>query len=190
MSPVKVSAPSGEKRILLHTCCAPCSSAIIECLMESGIVPTIFYSNSNIFPREEYELRKNECSRYAVAKGLTIVDDDYDHASWSCIAKGLENCPERSARCLECFRYRLLRAARYAHENGYKVLTTTLASSRWKDLSQVNAAGEWACSLFPDVSWWDRNWRKDGLQQRRSELIKEMNFYNQSWCGCEFSKQS
>jgi len=67
------------------------------------------------------------------------------------------------------------------------VLTTTLASSRWKNLDQVNAAGEYACSLFPDVIWWDQNWRKGGLQVRRGEIIKEMNFYNQLWCGCEFS---
>ncbi len=67
------------------------------------------------------------------------------------------------------------------------MLTTTLASSRWKSLDQINEAGLWACSQVEGVTWWDRNWRKDGLQERRREIIKEMDFYNQTWCGCEFS---
>lgn len=86
-----------------------------------------------------------------------------------------------------CFRFRLERAARYAQEHGFDVLTTTLASSRWKNLDQVNAAGFYACSLFPDVTWWDMNWRKGGLQERRNEIIREHGFYNQLYCGCEFS---
>jgi predicted adenine nucleotide alpha hydrolase (AANH) superfamily ATPase len=155
--------------------------------MKNGITPTIFYSNSNIVPHQEYLKRKGECSRYAQALGLEIVDDDYDHAQWQCVAKGLENEPERGARCLECFRFRLVRAARYAHEHGFRVLTTTLASSRWKDLSQVDEAGRYACSLFPGVAWWGQNWRKGGLQDRRGEIIKEYDFYNQQYCGCEFS---
>ncbi len=175
------------QRILLHACCAPCSSAIVECLVNHGYRPVIFYSNSNIFPENEYEKRKNECIRYAMETGLDIVNDSYMHDEWRCIAKGLEREPERGLRCTECFRYRLERAARYAHENGFDVLTTTLASSRWKDLAQVNAAGKYACGLFPDVTWWDMNWRKGGLQERRNEIIREHGFYNQLYCGCEFS---
>ncbi len=175
------------KRILLHACCAPCSSAIVEYLVNHGLSPVIFYSNSNIFPEGEFFRRENECIRYAEECGLEIVRDDYSHADWRCAVKGLEHEPERGARCERCFRYRLERAARYAAENGFDVLTTTLASSRWKVLSQVNAAGAYACSLFPGVRWWDMNWRKGGLQDRRNELIREHNFYNQLYCGCEFS---
>lgn len=177
----------GESKILLHACCAPCSSAIVEYLVHKGITPTIFYSNSNIFPIGEYDIRKNECVRYANALGLEVVSDEYDHNQWECIAKGLEKSPERGDRCLQCFRFRLERAARYAHEHGFKVLATTLATSRWKDLNQVNGAGEYACSLFPDVTWWAQNWRKGGLQERRNQIIKEYGFYNQLYCGCEFS---
>ena len=140
------------QRILLHACCAPCSSAIVECLVNHGYKPVIFYSNSNIFPENEYEKRKNECVRYALETGLDIVNDSYMHDEWRCIAKGFEREPERGLRCTECFRYRLERAARYAHEHGFDVLTTTLASSRWKDLIQVNAAGNYACGLFPNVT--------------------------------------
>ena len=204
-----LEVPGGAKRVLLHTCCAPCSSAIIEIMLQQGIIPTIFYSNSNIYPLEEYLHRKDECTRYAQSLGLEIVDDDYAHEDWRCgAARGLENEPERGARCLACFKYRLLRAARYASEHGYTVLTTTLASSRWKDLVQVDEAGLWACDFVnssiispagpPDVlqdqaghpvhvTWWGQNWRKGGLQDRRNQLIKELGFYNQQYCGCEYS---
>ena len=180
--------PGGAKRVLLHTCCAPCSSAIIEIMLRQGITPTVFYSNSNIFPMEEYLHRKDECTRYAQSLGLEIVDDDYAHGDWRReAAQGLENEPERGARCLACFRYRLLRAARYASEHGFTVLTTTLASSRWKDLAQVDEAGRQACAAVGGVAWWGQNWRKGGLQERRGQLVKELDFYNQRYCGCEYS---
>ena len=182
-----------ETKVLLHTCCAPCSSAIIECLMNNGITPVIYYCNPNIFPQEEYEIRKEECSRYAKALGLEIIDADYDHESWLQEVTGLENEPERGGRCLKCFKLRLLRTARYAAANGFRVITTTLASSRWKSLEQINEAGEWACAQLTvdgdqPVVWWDRNWRKGGLQERRLQILKEYDFYNQLYCGCEFSK--
>jgi predicted adenine nucleotide alpha hydrolase (AANH) superfamily ATPase len=185
-----IQVPMGETRVLLHTCCAPCSSAIIEAMMQNGITPVIYYCNPNIYPQEEYEIRKNECTRYAQALGLEIVDADYDHENWLCEMKGLENEPERGGRCLKCFKLRLLRTARYARERGIKVITTTLASSRWKSLDQINEAGQWACkNIQPDdcVIWWDQNWRKGGLQERRNQILKEYDFYNQRYCGCEFS---
>ena len=242
-------------KVLVHACCAPCSGAILEWLVQhrpqpkepagdraeatggaKGIdaagdraeaagegLPTVFFSNSNIFPLAEYELRRGELLRYAAQlgleatdggqeptghkatdggqeptghmamdgsqrpMGLEVIDDVYDHEAWRCAVRGLEDEPERGQRCLQCFRFRLERAARYAHEHGFNVLTTTLASSRWKDLGQVDAAGSYACSLFPGLRWWGRNWRKGGLQERRAAIIREQQFYNQTWCGCEFS---
>lgn len=219
-------------RVLVHACCAPCSGAILEWLVGQGVRPTVFFSNANIYPLAEYELRRGELLRYAAQlgqkasgsnqeaassrqeatgsnqeaassrqeatdggqgpgsqepRGLVVIDDVYDHEAWRCAVRGLECEPERGQRCLQCFRFRLERAARYAHEHGFNVLTTTLASSRWKDLEQVDAAGAYACSLFPGLRWWGRNWRKGGLQERRSAIIREQNFYNQTWCGCEFS---
>jgi predicted adenine nucleotide alpha hydrolase (AANH) superfamily ATPase len=185
-----LNIPMGQTEVLLHTCCAPCSSAIIECLLNNGIRPVIYYCNPNIYPLEEYLVRKEECTRYAKALGLDIIDDDYDHEAWLEAVKGLENEPERGGRCLKCFKLRLLRTAEYARDNGFKVITTTLASSRWKSLEQINEAGEWACAQVPDVIWWDRNWRKGGLQERRLQIIKEYDFYNQLYCGCEFSNKS
>lgn len=175
------------QRVLLHACCAPCSSAIVEYLVQQGVRPVIFYSNANIFPEEEYGHRLQEILRYAEKWGLEIVEDAYDHEAWRTCVRGLEDQPERGSRCEACFRFRLLRAAQYAAAHGFPVLTTTLASSRWKSLEQINKAGTWACSQVEGVSWWDRNWRKGGLQERRNQIIKEENFYNQLYCGCEFS---
>ena len=101
--------------------------------------------------------------------------------------RGLEGEPERGGRCLQCFRLRLRDTARYAHEHGFTVITTTLASSRWKSLDQINEAGRYAVEPYPDVTWWDKNWRKGGLSERRIQIIKEYDFYNQQYCGCEFS---
>ena len=193
-----LQVPFDEKKVLLHTCCAPCSSAIIEHLLSFGIEPVIYYCNPNIYPFEEYQIRKNECTRYAESLGLTIIDADYDHDAWFKGVKGMEDEPERGGRCLKCFRMRLLDTAEYASRNGYRVITTTLASSRWKSLDQINEAGTWACEMVSkntdhgcnEVVWWDKNWRKGGLQERRNQIIKEYGFYNQLWCGCEFSRKN
>ena len=177
----------GEKTVLLHTCCAPCSSAIIEAMLQNGITPVIYYCNPNIYPQEEYEIRKEECTRYAQALGLEIIDADYDHEEWLAQMKGLEDEPERGGRCLKCFKLRLLRTAEYARQRGIKVIATTLASSRWKSLDQINEAGTWACEQVVTPVFWDKNWKKGGLQERRLQILKEFDFYNQQYCGCEFS---
>lgn len=181
--------PPAEGRLLLHACCAPCSLAIVECLLQNGIRPTLFFYNPNIFPEKEYLHRKEEIIRYAELQGIDCVDADYDHQQWLEDVCGLENEPERGARCLRCFYLRLKRGAEYAHEHGFSVVATTLATSRWKSLEQVSQAGRLAVEPFEDLVFWGENWRKGGLQQRRSELLQRYQFYNQNYCGCEFSKR-
>jgi predicted adenine nucleotide alpha hydrolase (AANH) superfamily ATPase len=102
--------------LLLHTCCAPCSAAVIEWLLGEGIRPALFYFNPNIFPQEEYDIRKRECCRYAQAQGLEIIDGDYKHAEWLERIAGLEQEPERGLRCMRCFSMRLEATARLAAE--------------------------------------------------------------------------
>jgi len=173
--------------ILLHTCCAPCSAAVIEWFLNNDIRPALFFFNPNIFPREEYEKRKAELTRYALAQNLEIIDGDYNHDFWLKEISGLENEPERGQRCLQCFKIRLLATAKLANERGFKQIATTLGSSRWKDLEQINAAGHFVVIEFPKITFLDKNWRKDGLQERRNALLAENGFYNQTYCGCEFS---
>lgn len=191
MTDLQMPVPGG--RLLLHSCCAPCSGAIIEALAANGIRTRVFFSNSNIVPQDEYGLRRHELERYCSAMGVETAEDEYDHRAWLCAVRGLEKEPERGRRCLECFRFRLRRAAEYACREGFDVLATSLASSRWKDLDQVNAAGLEACAEVSaeygrELVWWPRNWRKGGLQPRRNEIIREQEFYNQTFCGCEFSR--
>ena len=198
--------------MLLHACCAPCSSAIVEWLLAHDITPVIYYFNPNIYPLEEYEIRKNESKRHAESLGIKWIDDDekiagdshpcgsYDHEAWLSAVQGLEQEPERGKRCEACFYYRLLATAKKARELGIPFFATTLASSRWKNLEQVNAAGQKAAEMVNNtphgglggnpIAFWAQNWRKDGLQDRRNALLKEYGFYNQKYCGCEFSLQA
>lgn len=191
---VKLSLPNGEEAdnpsVLLHACCAPCSAAIIECMLRNDIRPTVYFSNSNIYPLEEYETRKHEIIRFLQEQDVPYVEDLYDHEEWRSYIKGYENEPERGSRCSLCFRYRLHHAARYAQAHGFRYLTTTLASSRWKNIHQIDQAGHQAVSDCPNVEWWEQNWRKGGLQMRRGELLRINQFYNQLYCGCEFSLAS
>lgn len=193
IAPEIALAPPVEGRVLLHSCCAPCTSAVLEAMVSNGLDVTVFFSNSNIVPLDEYKLRREELAKYCDSLGVQWVDDDYDHEDWlSRVAAGREDAPERGSRCMECFKYRLVRAARYAAEHGFAALTTTLASSRWKSLEQVDEAGRYACAVTcaeasTPVTWWGMNWRKGGLQPRRNYLIRELGFYNQTFCGCEFS---
>ena len=182
--------PGDCSEVLLHACCAPCSSAIVEWLLANGVRPTIFYFNPNIWPREEYEIRKQESKHHAESMGIRWIDGDYDHNAWCQHMKGMENEPERGGRCQECFVLRLTETARKARELGIPYFATTLASSRWKSLEQINRAGLMAEQMVGGVTFWAQNWRKGGLQERRNQLLKEYNFYNQQYCGCEFSARN
>lgn len=184
------------EKVLLHSCCAPCSAAILEWMGQNGYEPVILFYNPNIFPEEEYLRRKNEIVRYANEIGVAIVDLDGDnaggpweqqHAGWLKCAEGLDGEPERGRRCLACFKHRLCVAADYAASHGFPLFTTTLASSRWKDIRQINEAGLYAQEQCGRglTRFWDRNWRKGGLYERRNILARQ--FYNQQYCGCEFS---
>lgn len=180
-------------RVLLHACCAPCSAAILEWMMANGVQPYIYYCNPNITPQEEYEHRRDELKRYAERLGVPFDEAPYDHEAWLEAVRGLEGEPERGKRCLQCFRYRLMQSAKRAQELGIGTFTTSLASSRWKSLAQTTEAGNEAAAEVSregePVSFDARNWRKGGLQERRNELLREMQFYNQLWCGCEFSRR-
>lgn len=184
---VELHPPLNVKRLVLHSCCAPCTTAIAECMLQNGLEPIVFFFNPNIHPQQEYEKRKQECIRYATRLGLDFVDADYDHAAWLSAVAGLEHEPERGRRCLRCFEVRLLATANFTQQQGLQVFTTTLAASRWKSLDQVQQAGQKAQEAVSGVTFWGQNWRKGGLQTRRDYLIKELGIYNQTYCGCEFS---
>ncbi|MEC8012193.1 MAG: epoxyqueuosine reductase QueH [Pseudomonadota bacterium] len=179
--------PDGHKKVLLHSCCAPCSGEVMEAMQASGIDFTIFFYNPNIHPLKEYELRKNENIRFAEKFGIPFVDADYDRDNWFDRAKGMENEPERGIRCTMCFDMRFERTALYAHEHNFPVITSSLGISRWKNMQQINDCGHRAAAHYPDIQYWDYNWRKGGGASRMIEISKREAFYQQEYCGCVYS---
>lgn len=183
----KLTPPDGENKVLLHSCCAPCSCGIMEAMIAADIDLTLFFYNPNIHPRKEYEIRKNENILFAQKMQIPFIDADYDRENWFQRAKGLEWEPERGKRCCMCFDMRFERTALYAHEHGFKVITSSLGLSRWKDMDQINTCGIRAASHYPGLIYWTYNWRKQGGSQRMYEIAKREQFYQQEYCGCVYS---
>ena len=182
-----LTPPQGQRKVLLHSCCAPCSGEVMEAMLASGIEYTIFFYNPNIHPQKEYELRKQENIRFAEKFSVPFVDADYDLDNWFARARGMEDEPERGARCTMCFDMRFERTALYAHEHGFPVMTSSLGISRWKDWNQVTGAGLRAAAKYPDLIYWDHHWRKAGGADRMIEISKREQFYQQEYCGCVYS---
>lgn len=179
--------PNGATKLLLHSCCAPCSGEVMEALLASDIDFAIFFYNPNIHPIQEYEIRKQENIAFAEKHGITFIDADYDKDNWFERIKGLEWEPERGKRCTACFDMRFERTALYAYEHGFSVMSSSLGISRWKDMNQINTAGVKAASRYPTVEYWTYNWRKNGGAARMYEIAKREHFYKQEYCGCVYS---
>lgn len=182
-----LTMPEKREKLLLHSCCAPCSGEVMEALHASGIEYTVFFYNPNIHPVREYELRKQENIRFAEQHDIEFIDADYDVDNWFERVRGLEHAPERGERCTVCFDMRFERTALYAHENGYDIISSVLGISRWKDMNQINGCGERAAARYPEMKYWTYNWRKGGGSQRMLEISKRENFYQQEYCGCVYS---
>ncbi len=185
--PSLLTLPIKGERLLLHSCCAPCSGEVMERLLASKIDYTIFFYNPNIHPLEEYLLRKNENIRFAEKHKVPFVDADYDTDEWFKRARGMENEPERGIRCTMCFDMRFQRTALYAHEHGFKIITSSLGISRWKNMDQINDCGVRAAASYPEMIYWTFNWRKEGGSARMIEISKREQFYQQEYCGCIYS---
>jgi len=183
----KLTLPDNAEKLLLHSCCAPCSGELMEALAESGIAYSVFFYNPNIHPEKEYVLRKEENIRFARQHGIEFIDADYDKDNWFARARGMEHEPERGVRCTMCFDMRFERAALYAHENGFAVFTSSLGISRWKDMQQINGCGARAAARYENLVYWDYNWRKKGGAARMIEISKREHFYQQEYCGCVYS---
>ncbi len=183
----KLECPNGENKVLLHSCCAPCEGEVIETMLDSGIIPTVFFYNPNIHPKKEYEIRKLEDQKFCDKVGIHHIDADYDVRNWFDRVKGLEWEPERGSRCTACFDMRFERTALYAFENNFHVFTSSLGISRWKNMVQINGCGERAAARYKNLNYWTYNWRKSGGSQRMIEISKREKFYQQEYCGCIYS---
>ncbi len=184
---IELIPPAGEQRVLIHSCCAPCAGELMEQMLANDINLTIFFYNPNIHPQKEYEIRKEENIRFAEKMSIPFIDADYDVDNWFARARGMEHEPERGIRCTACFDMRFERTALYAHEHGFKVITSSLGISRWKNMEQINESGIGAASRYPDLTYWTYNWRKFGGSARMYEIAKREEFYAQQYCGCIYS---
>lgn len=171
-----------NKQILLHCCCAPCSTASIERLLADEYDIVLYFSNSNIFPKEEYEKRFSYLKSLGRIYNLQVICDEYNHESWLEAVKGFENEPEKGKRCEICFRYNLSRAADKADELGIKEFTTTLSVSPHKISEMLFSVGQDFESFVP------YNFKKKDGFRRSLELSEKYKLYRQDYCGCEFSK--
>lgn len=189
----EIIAKQGEvKKLLLHSCCAPCSSACLEKLTPYFDI-TILYYNPNIEPYEEYLKRKEEEIRFITEfphhNKIDILDCDYNHDEFIKIAKGLEDEPERGKRCLKCYNLRMEYTAKKAKDLGYDYFATTLTLSPLKDSQVINSIG-YAISKRIDISYLPSDFKKQNGYQRSIELSREYNLYRQNFCGCIYSKRS
>ena len=180
-------------QLLLHACCAPCSSATLERLADHFDV-TILYYNPNIAPPEEYHRREAELERFVrdagyAARGSTVVELPYDPQEFYTAVKGLENEPERGSRCTVCYRLRMRRAAQYARDNGFDWFTTTLSISPHKDAARINAIGQELETEF-GVKHLPSDFKKHNGYLRSLQLSEQYGLYRQDYCGCEFSAKA
>jgi predicted adenine nucleotide alpha hydrolase (AANH) superfamily ATPase len=183
----KLELPNNANKLLLHSCCAPCSGEVMEALVHSEIDFTIFFYNPNIHPHKEYVIRKDENVRFAEKHNIPFIDADYDRDEWFKRAKGMEFEPERGIRCTMCFDMRFERTALHAHEHDFPVICSSLGISRWKNMEQINDSGNRAASHYPNMTYWTYNWRKEGGSERMIKISKQENFYQQEYCGCVYS---
>ncbi len=177
--------------LLLHSCCAPCSSYTIEYLSDYFKISVLYY-NPNISPREEYEKRKAEQIRLIqsmpVKNDVNFADCDYDCNEFFKIAKGYEDCREGGERCFRCYEQRLRRTAQEAQKGGYDYFCTTLSISPLKNAQKINEIGERLSEEY-SVLWLPSDFKKREGYKRSIELSKEYNLYRQNFCGCVYSRR-
>lgn len=184
------SINSKTPTLLLHTCCAPCSSAVIERLSEFFSITVVYY-NPNIEPKEEYEIRKEEQKRfireYSTQNPVNFIDCDYENEKFVSIAKGLETVPEGGIRCSKCFQLRLEFVARLAKEKGYDFFGTSLTVSPYKNAQILNKIGEDLEQKYIVKFLYSDLKKQDGYK-KSIQLSREYHLYRQDYCGCKFSK--
>lgn len=184
----------GERRprVLLHSCCGPCSSAVLEYLTQYFDVTLLWY-NPNLFPQEEFDRRLSTQRELIEKMGLTgrvgILAEPWRSEEYYALIKGLEDEPEGGRRCTACFRLRLEETAKLARERGFDFFCTTLTLSRYKDAVRINALGE-EIAAQTRTAWLPSDFKKQGREVRSAQLARQYGLYQQRYCGCEYSLHS
>lgn len=182
-------APGEKPRLLLHSCCGPCSSAVLEYLCPRFRVSLLWY-NPNLYPETEFERRletqKELLEKMGLRDEVELLVEPWRAGDFQEIARGLENEPEGGARCTECFRLRLRETAKLAAARSFDYFCTTLTLSRHKDAARINALGE-RIAAETGARWLPSDFKKQGREMRSAELAEQLGLYRQLYCGCEFS---
>lgn len=177
--------------LLLHACCAPCSSACLEELNKYFKI-TIYYYNPNISPKAEFDKRLDEEKRLVaempLENNVSVIDGEYDYNEFLEISSGLESVPEGGERCFKCYRLRLEKTATLAKEKGFDYFCTTLSISPLKNSQKINEIGYGIQEKY-GVKWLPSDFKKKEGYKRSIQLSKEYNLYRQNFCGCVFSKK-
>ena len=178
------------KTLLLHSCCAPCSSYVLEYLSEFFKI-TVLYYNPNIFPKEEYKYRIDEQRKLINAmpakNKIEFISTDYEPEKFYNIAKGYENVPEGGERCFRCYELRLRESAKYAKEGGFDYFTTTLSISPLKNADKLNEIGKNVADEY-GLNYLFSDFKKRNGYKRSVELSAEYGLYRQDYCGCVYSR--
>lgn len=183
-----ISHIDGKPKLLLHSCCAPCSTSVLELLKDNFDI-SIYYYNPNIHPKEEYDIRLDELREYVKRYNISLVESVYDSKVFFEMAKGLEAEPERGKRCYECYKLRMEETAIKAKELSFDYFTTVLSISPHKNADWINEIGENLESLYK-VKYLYADFKKDNGFKKSVELSNENNLYRQDYCGCIFSKKN
>lgn len=186
----RISREGRRPRLLLHSCCAPCSSAVLEQLTKVFDIAVFFY-NPNIAPEEEFIHRVEEQRRFISEMpkegSIELIRGEYDDETFHALAKGLEEVPEGGERCTRCFRLRLGRTAQLAAQQGFDYFTTTLSISPLKDAQRLNAIGAELAAQF-GVPYLHSDFKKKNGYRRSCELSAQYGLYRQDYCGCIYSR--
>lgn len=175
------------KKMLLHSCCGPCSTQVIE-VLKNDFDLTIYYYNPNIDTNQEFTHRLAEQKRYCKEKGINVIDDGYNPNDFLCRVKGLENEKEGGARCPVCFKLRLSKTAQKAKELGFDCFGTTLTVSPHKNSVIINAIGK-SVEDEEKIEFIEGNYKKQDGYKKSIELSKQFNLYRQNYCGCKFARE-
>ena len=177
-----------HKKILLHTCCGPCFTIPYEYLKDKFEI-TLFFNNSNIYPKEEHDRRLDELKKYIASLNtkINLIVQDYDYDNFVADFKGLENEREGQNRCFICYSKRLLQTFEYADKHGFDYVGSVMSISRYKNAQMLNKIGENLMKKYPKIKWFFADFKKENGYQKSLKIVSDFGMYKQDYCGCEFS---
>lgn len=177
-----------HKKILLHTCCGPCFTIPYEYLKDKFEI-TLFFNNSNIYPKEEHDRRLEELKKYIASLNtkINLIVQDYDYDNFVADFKGLENEREGQNRCFICYSKRLKKTFDYADKHGFDYVGSVMSISRYKNAQMLNKIGENLMKKYPKIKWFFADFKKENGYQKSLKIVSDFGMYKQDYCGCEFS---